>query len=194
MRSATRPGPRHAARLLAGAIGVLAAAGVLAPAAVAGAEVSGPCRISVDGVDVDGVDSSDPDTAVVVGPDDRFAMTFEAETGLRSYAIDIDYAGISWSVARGTDRGKADTTRTRYVSVADYRRYGVGLYRVSGRATLTDGRECEGAGLVRVAGSPLATAAGIGSGLVLVGGLAAVGAATVRARRGARQIIEGVRR
>lgn len=192
------PRPNHlgqARRAIGGLVaGLLLGAGaVLGSGAVAGAAITGPCDITVDGASIKDLSSSDPGDAIVVGPDDRFSVTFTADGDLQSHAIDLDYAGITWSVVDNNDT-KAVNTVTRYVSVADYRRYGVGLYKVSGNAVLSDGRTCEGAVLVKVTGSPFATAAGIGSGLLTLAGVAGIGAATVATTRGVRRgLVKGAR-
>ena len=187
--------PRRMRRALGGLVVGLAlgTGALLGTSAVAGAAITGPCDITVDGASIKDLSSSDPGDAIVVGADDRFSVTFTTEGDLQSHAIDLDYAGIAWSVVDSSDT-KAVNTVTRYVSVADYRRYGVGLYKVSGSAVLSDGRTCEGAVLVEVTGTPFATAAGIGAGLLMLAGVAGIGAATVTTTRGAhRDLVNGGR-
>jgi len=69
------------------------------------------------------------------------------------------------------------------VSVDDYLKWGVGLYKVEGEATGTPGWTCAGTGYVKLDGNPLSKPIGQGAaGLTIVGGLGVV-ASTFSKRR-----------
>ena len=161
--------------LLAGA--VLAGAFVLAMAGPAGATVTGNCSGTIDGVDVGPLSSSNPSDAVDVQSDQDITVAATAPGGIDTYKIKLEFAGIKWTVSKGTAN---DDTWSKVVKVSDYARYGVGLYRVHGVSTGT--ATCTGSALVNVDGFPLTTIAGIAGSIMTVGGVAGVVGATMRAR------------
>ena len=147
-------------------LGLLAAPlGVVFASSPAGAAISGPCRGTLNGIDVGPLSTSDPDAAIKVGKDDEIVVTASSSASIDSYQIELEYAGIRWTVADGDVNS---TSWTKNVRVSDYTRWGVGLYRVHAKST--GSAPCEGSVLVKVGGSPLTTAAGlVGLGLVGIG-------------------------
>ena len=124
-------------------------AGVLALAGAAAlAEVDGPCTATLAGVDVATRSSSNAKQAIVVGENDQIQATMAAQAGLSSHRIQLEFAGFRWTVSEDTDNGAAQAVES--VNVADYARYGAGLYKVVGSADLVNGQSCTGAVLVRV--------------------------------------------
>lgn len=151
-----------------GALVVMVGAG----GAPATAEVySGSCTASIAGVDVTDRSASDPGDAVDVGTADTVDVSATSAAPVEGYKVQLEYAGITWTVAKGE---ADDETWTRPVNVGDYSRYGVGLYKVHGISRGPGA--CAGAALVKVGGNPLATAAGLG-GLAL-GAMGLVGVAS----------------
>jgi len=168
-----RSGPARA-RLLAG-LGLVAAVVVL-PAAAAGAVISGPCTGTIKGEDVAPLSASDPKDAIEVGAKEDVVVGATSQQQIDRYAVQLEFAGVHWTVAEGTVDG---TSWSRTVNVSDYARYGAGLYRIHG---VSEGAAaCDGAALVKVSGSPLGTIAGLG-GLALAGiGAGTAGIAAVDA-------------
>jgi hypothetical protein len=147
----------------------------------AGASMDGPCRATIDGLDVASRSASDPAAAIDVDEGDVLVVAVESTSPVDDYRIQLEFAGVRWTVAKGA---ATDDGWRREISVDDYARYGAGLYRIHG---VSGGPEpCDGAVLVKVGGNPLTTPLG------LVGvAFAGVGAANTlrvarRARRGAR--------
>ncbi|TAK61116.1 MAG: hypothetical protein EPO22_08665 [Dehalococcoidia bacterium] len=157
---------------------ILCAAGLalawgLASVRTARAEISGPCGATLNGVDVKGVDSGDRGDDIKVGEHDRVPVTMTSATGFKSHKIQLEFAGRRWTVSEDTDDGS--TTFSDSVNVDKYATYGVGLYKVVGVATLTDGTTCTGAATVDVSGNPLATVAGaVAAGTVVLGTVGAL--------------------
>jgi hypothetical protein len=154
-------------RLLAGA-GVIVAC-LLVPflARPAGAEISGPCTASIAGTDVKGVSSSNPSDAIEVDKDAVVPVTSTSTAPITGYTVQMEYGGIRWTVASGKGDG---TGWSSTVKVKNYSRYGTGLYKVIGKSSGPGA--CSGAALIKVTGkSPLTTAAGAGSAVILAAGL-----------------------
>jgi hypothetical protein len=159
---------------LFGSIG-LALALPLALAAPAGAEVTGPCRGTIKGVDVATRSSAKPSDAILVGKKETIDVGATAATPIARYKIQLAFAGINWTVAKGKGNGNS---WSKTVNVSTYARYGVGLYRVSGVSS--GGANCTGAALVKVEGSPFGSVAGIAGAALSVIGIGAVAANGIR--------------
>ena len=142
------------------------------------ASMSGPCTAQVDGQDVAALSASDPGDAIDVEESDVVTVAAQSTGAIGSYKIQLEYAGIRWTVAKGQ---ASNNQWSRQVEVDDYARYGAGLYRVHG---VSDGTSpCDGSVLIKVGGNPLTTPLGIaGVVFVAVGLLNAV--LNVRGRRG----------
>jgi hypothetical protein len=152
------------------------------PAALA--EVEGSCTITMNGVDANTL--STPGDALEVGENDTIAIEATSETGkFTGHTVYLEYGGIKWKVDEAVDDGKSWTGS---VDVADYAKYGVGLYKVSGEST---GVECSGWAFINVSGNPLGTAAGAAAaGATAIGGALVVGSAMRASRRPRKKVQE----
>jgi hypothetical protein len=161
------------ARIARGSAGVgVAALAVPLFASTAWAETSGGCGATLNGVDVAGVRSGDRGDDIKVSKDSRVPVVMTSAAGFKSHKIELEFGSRRWPVSEKTDDGSTSFTDT--VNVDDYATYGVGLYKVIGVATLTDGTMCSGAATVDVSGNPLATVAGaVAAGTVAVATVAA---------------------
>src|SRR4051812_30631061 len=138
-------------------------------AAPASAAVTGPCESTVAGHRVRPLSETDPDDAIDVGSDDVVKVAATASSPITSYDVEMEYAGFTWRVAKGDTNG---TSWQRDVKVADYARFGVGLYKVR---AVSHGVDCTGAALIRITGrSPLTTVAGGGAAAVAAAALVGV--------------------
>lgn len=140
---------------------------LLAWAAPAPAQISGPCTATVNGQDV--ATATSPASAIEVGHDDTVTVAGTDSTGAPFTVIKLRFPPLPDVTVHdepnddGTDWGGS-------VAVSDYATWGVGLYQVSGG---TD--DCTGRAWIRVTGrSPFTTVAG-GVGLAL-GATGVVGA------------------
>lgn len=146
-------------------VGVVASAAIVAIPTTAYASMSGPCSGTVNGQDVAPRSASSPGDAIDVGNADQVVVQARSSSPIGTYRIQLEYAGIRWTVAKGES---SDNAWSRSVKVKDYARYGAGIYRVHGVST--GGGSCDGAVLVDVGGSPLTTPIGLAAvGLVLLG-------------------------
>lgn len=144
------------------------------------AEIDGPCSATIAGVDVGSVDSGNRDDDIEVSQDQSVAVSGAAAAGFASHKIQLEFAGRRWTVSDEEDDGSASWSDT--VNVDDYATYGVGLYKVIGVSTLTDGTTCTGAATVDVDGNPLTTVAGAAAaGVTAVGAIGALGSGVVAA-------------
>ncbi len=151
---------------------------VLLGSAPAGAAVTGGCTATIDGVDVGPLSATDPADAIKVDGDQDITVEAKSTGTIDSYKIQLEFAGIRWTVGKGTANGKS---WSKVVKVSDYSRYGVGLYSV--RGVSNGASPCTGAALVKVSGNPFTTVAGIVGSALTVLGVAGVATAGVRARR-----------
>ncbi|HLF16099.1 MAG TPA: hypothetical protein VI796_01530 [Candidatus Thermoplasmatota archaeon] len=146
--------------------GALTAIATLAPPA--SAAVDGPCTITIDGQDV-----SQSNAAIRVGPDENLAYVLDAETPIRSWRVVAHYGPLDIPVASQTfAEGGGLTHYDGTFSFESLRRYGTGIYEVSGDATLEDGRTCRVGLDVKLTGSVFSTPVGIAAvvGAVVGGG------------------------
>ena len=144
------------------------------------AEVSGPCVASIAGVDVAGVDSGNRDDDIHVDEHAQVVVGAVSPVGFESHKIQLEFAGRRWTVSEEDDNGSNSWTGT--VNVDDYA--SVGLYKVVGVSTLSDGTTCTGAAMVDVGGNPLTTLVGAGAAvLAAVGTVGALATTTVAATR-----------
>jgi hypothetical protein len=156
---------------------------LVATADAATAEIDGDCDATLDGEDVGSLSSTDLDDVIEVDAEDVVTVGAVADQPIDSYVVDMEFAGASWQVASGNGDGN---TWTDEVDVADYARYGVGVYRVS--AVSTGAGTCTGAVLVAITGkSPFTTPVGIVASVITVGGVGLISSALIDAlRRSAR--------
>lgn len=166
------PAPRRA---VAVALLVLATLASLALSAPAGATSEGPCTVSIAGENV-GSRSVGATSDPIIVPDDRpLSVTMRAERPITRLKVELEFAGIRWTVH---DRPSTGTAWASEVPVDDYAAYGLGLYKVIGSGT-GPGIDCNGAALVEVQGdtdlAALATPIGLaGLALALIGALGAL--------------------
>ncbi len=136
------------------AIAVLAAL-TLVPAAPA--EIEGPCQATIAGRNVAALDTGARGEPIVVAEDARVPVSMSSARPITRLKVELEFGGVAWTVHDAPTEG---TSWARVVNVADYSKYGVGLYKVVGRSE-GQGFTCAGAALVEVEGSPLRTPAGI---------------------------------
>lgn len=150
----------------------------------AGAQVTGGCSATIAGQDVGAARSAS--TAISVGADDTVTVSGTAPGPITGYTVYLSIGGRRFEAASGTVTDQ-DTTYTTTVNVADYARYGVGLYRLEADTT---GTVCSTWAYVKVTGRfPLATAAGaVGAAAT---GLGLFGMIRAAMRSGARSAVKG---
>lgn len=150
------------------AIAALAvAAGLVAPQP-ARAEVEGPCQGTIAGENVATRDTGPMGEPIEVREEARVPVTMSSQRPITTLTVEIEFGGLGWTVHDATTEGES---WTRTVDVADYSRYGVGLYKIVATSS-GQGFSCTGAALVEVDGNPLSTIGGlVGLGLAVVGGL-----------------------
>lgn len=192
-----QPAPVPVIPLVTIIVGVLAAAGAALFMSVssAHAEVEGPCGATIAGTDVGPLSSTDTGDAIEVDVDAEIVASMSSQQGFRSHKILLRFLGDVFparTVEERVDQGEASFTEN--VKVSDYAWAGVGLYKVSGKATLVDGSTCQGAALVKVTGrNPLTTVAGgvaAGAAVLSTVGALASGAAGAAGNPGP---LQGVR-
>lgn len=176
--------PRAHRHLVGRVLVGLAGAGLaLAAVALPGAAQTGGCTATIDGIDVRTAHS--PKSAIRVDADASVVVSGQAPGPITGYEVDLVFGPFSFRGADGTV-ASGETGYTTTVDVADYARYGVGLYRVEGRTT---GTVCEEWTYVEITGrNPLATVAGgVGAAATAAGlaGLAATAAGAAKARAAA---------
>jgi hypothetical protein len=166
MNPVIRRADRTALALAASLFAVFAA--MATAVSTASAEIDGPCGATVNGIDVETLDSSDTGDAIKVQKGGQVELTMSTTTGFESHEIELDYFGQRLPGDKRDDNG--DNFFSDFVDVDDYATAGVGLYKVYGVATLTDGDVCSGAVLIDVDGNPLTTiAGGVAAGAVAIG-------------------------
>ncbi|MBI5283495.1 MAG: hypothetical protein HY874_00230 [Chloroflexi bacterium] len=169
----------------------LGLAWALASVRTASAEITGPCGATLNGVDIASVNSGSRSDDIAVSEHGRVPVVMTSATGFRSHKIQLEFAGRRWTVSNQQDDGSK--TFSDSVNVDDYATYGVGLYKVVGVATLTDGTKCSGAATVDVGGNPLATVAGaVAVATVAAGtvGAVATGAGSLGALGGLEDVVK----
>ncbi len=169
----------------------LGLAWALASVRTASAEINGPCGATLNGVDIASVNSGTRSDDIGVSEHGSVPILMTSATGFRSHKIQLEFAGRRWTVSNQQDDGS--NTFSDSVNVDDYATYGVGLYKVIGVATLTDGSTCSGAATVDVSGNPLATVAGaVAVATVAVGtvGAVATGAGSLGALGGLEDVVK----
>lgn len=160
----------HALRIPLAALAMLTVAAIVVPSAAA--EISGPCEATINGQDVKSQGVGALDDAITVENDAVVPVTMSASSEISHLKIQIEFAGISWTVR---DKESNGTSWSSDVKVKNYAKYGVGLYKVVGSSS--GGVSCSGSALVKVKGNPLTTVAGIVGLIAALGGIAGVGGA-----------------
>ncbi len=162
------------AAILLGPVFLAAALAVLtASARTAHAEINGDCEAFLNGEGVASLNSAERSDDIHVTNDARVPFQMTSSKGFKSHKIQLEFGGRRWTVSSKQDNGEQEFSD--YANVQDYATYGVGLYKVVGVATLTDGSRCSGAATVDVDGNPLATVAGAtAAGAVALGTVVAL--------------------
>jgi hypothetical protein len=168
--------PSHALRIPLAAIAVLAIAAIVVPSAAA--EISGPCNATINGQNVKGRPTEALSNAIVVANDAVVPVTMSAGSQISHLKIQIEFAGMRWTVRDKASHGKSWASN---VDVGKYAKYGVGLYKVIGSSS--GGASCSGTALVKVKGNPLTTVAGIVGLIATLMGLGGIGGAVAMTMR-----------
>lgn len=156
-------------------VAVFAVVVMLVYASQAAATVGGPCTAEINGEDIGPREVGATSDPIVVSSDRPVSVTMASEQELRTLEVELEFAGIRWTVHDQPTTGRSWASE---VPVDDYASYGLGVYKVIGSST-GNGFTCEGAALIEVAGDnplePLATPVGlIGLALALFGALGAL--------------------
>lgn len=155
----------------------LVAGPVLLLSARAGAEITGPCTATMNGVDVNTIDT--PGTALEVPYDGTITIEVQSSGEITGHVVKLEpVGGVAFTADEGADDGNGWSGT---VDVADYATYGVGIYKVTGEATGPGA--CSGTAYVNVTGkNPLTTVAGaVGLAMTVVGAVG-VGASALAVR------------
>src|SRR5438445_572873 len=136
------------------------------------ADINGNCGATFKGVDIKGRGTSSAGDAIDVDNNEVVNVNMTSPAGFTSHKVELEIAGVSRTVSNQPDAG--DTQWSDTVNVKDYAWMGVGLYTVTGSATLSDGSTCSGSALINVSGFPLTTVAGGAAAAATIVGLAAV--------------------
>ena len=176
MRAGTRKRTRMRRRFALTGLGITGALYLLAGTSVdARAEVTNnglACTATIQGFNVDSLDSEDTSKAVEVAKSSSVTVSMSSQQTMTSYTVDLAFGFRGWQVADGDS---SQNSWSNVVKVNDYARFGIGLYRVVATSEGPSGT-CTMAALVRVTGNPVPdTVAGdVGAALSAlgVGGLA----------------------
>lgn len=160
--------PITSRRRLAVAVAAVAVLGTAVVAArPAGAQVTGGCSSTIDGVDV--ATAHNARDAIAVKASDTVVVSGTAPGPISGYQVYMAFGPTRFQVADDTVTD-GSTTWSSTVDVADYAVFGVGLYRIEAETT---GTECTGWAYVKVTDKfPLFTVAGAVGALLTLGGAA----------------------
>lgn len=158
------------------ATGLVASAMFALPAG-AGAAAEPGCTASINGFDA--YAASSPSDAVVLAEDQQVDVSGSMSSGPVTYSVEMEFAGIGWTVADGSASGNAWSDS---LEVNKYSKYGVGLYKVRVVASNAAGETCRLTTYVNVDGGVLSGTAGkVGVGVLAVGGAALIGSSIAAA-------------
>lgn len=166
----------HALRIPLAAVAVLTIAAIVVPSATA--EISGPCNATINGQNVKAQGTGAFASPITVQNDAVVPVTMSAGSQISHLKIQIEFAGMRWTVRDKPSHGKSWSSD---VKVKNYAKYGVGLYKVIGSSS--GGVSCSGSALVKVKGNPLSTVAGIVGLVAALAGLGGIGAAVATTMR-----------
>ena len=141
---------------------------------------TGLCRATIAGVDM--ASAATPSSAVEVDRNDFVVVQAVSVAPITSYKIQLEFAGVKWTVADGTANGRSFR---RAINVHSYAKYGVGFYRVIA-VTMGPGA-CSRSAYVKVVGAnPLSTDVGeVAAGMTALGVLGLVVASATAGAGGA---------
>jgi len=165
----------HALRIPLAAVAMLTIAAIVVPSAAA--EISGPCNATINGQNVKNQGTGAFADPITVENHAIVPVTMSAASQISHLKIQIQFAGMSWTVRDKASHGKSWSSD---VKVKNYAKWGVGLYKVVGSS---GGVSCSGSALVKVKGNPLTTVAGIVGLVAALMGLGGIGAAVAMTMR-----------
>ena len=165
----------HALRIPLAAVAMLTIAAIVVPSAAA--EISGPCNATINGQNVKNQGTGAFADPITVENHAIVPVTMSAASQISQLKIQIQFAGMSWTVRDKASHGKSWSSD---VKVKNYAKWGVGLYKVVGSS---GGVSCSGSALVKVKGNPLTTVAGIVGLVAALMGLGGIGAAVAMTMR-----------
>jgi hypothetical protein len=154
---------------------MLTIAAIVVPSAAA--EISGPCNATINGQNVKNQGTGAFADPITVENHAIVPVTMSAASQISHLKIQIQFAGMSWTVRDKASHGKSWSSD---VKVKNYAKWGVGLYKVVGSS---GGVSCSGSALVKVKGNPLTTVAGIVGLVAALMGLGGIGAAVAMTMR-----------
>jgi hypothetical protein len=154
---------------------MLAIAAIVVPSAAA--DISGPCNATINGQNVKNQGTGAFASPITVQNDAVVPVAMNAGGQISHLKIQIQFAGMSWTVRDKASRGKSWSSD---VKIKNYAKWGVGLYKVVGSS---GGVSCSGSALVKVKGNPLTTVAGIVGLVAALMGLGGIGAAVAMTMR-----------
>jgi hypothetical protein len=166
------------ARHLRGLAALALVAGLAVPGAPApaGAQISGGCTATIAGQDL--AAASSPSRAIEVGHEEVVEVRGIDPAGAAYTRISLRFPPLPAFEVYQEDHVPPGPDWGGEVAIADYARWGVGLYQIEGS---TD--HCTGTAWIKVTGrSPFTTVAGVAGTLVGLAGLAAVALSLVRVR------------
>jgi hypothetical protein len=176
---------RHNILRIAAAL-LLGVSAILALAQPAGAQATGPCTVIVDGQRLEAAES--PQLAIPVAADAVVAVLGQSLVPVTRADISVSVWPLSWTVTE--ESGAAIDHWGGSLSVAEYARFGSGLYEITATTDV-----CSVHGWVNVTGqSPLETVAGLVSlGIIAIGVITALGAILTGGRsHGVLAVVGGV--
>ena len=165
----------HALRIPLAAVAMLTIAAIVVPSAAA--EISGPCNATINGQNVKNQGTGAFADPITVENHAIVPVAMSAASQISQLKIQIQFAGMSWTVRDKASHGKSWSSD---VKVKNYAKWGVGLYKVVGSS---GGVSCSGSALVKVKGNPLTTVAGIVGLVAALMGLGGIGAAVAMTMR-----------
>jgi len=187
--------PRGRAMSVATLAVTLAIAGIalVSSAPPAYASVTGPCRVTLNGVDVAPL-APTADDAIIVDIDGDLTGRLEFPSEIDGGSIDVMYGGFAafnfqkWDDVVN-DEDAVDTgggAESRTVQTSVIARYAAGVYDVYGAVVFENGESCEVAFAFKIDAPPLEVPLGQGAaGAAALGLLGSLGVAIGRTREGA---------
>jgi hypothetical protein len=186
-------GRASSATAVVAVLAVAASAVLVATASPAYATVTGPCRASLNGVNVAPL-APTAEQAIVVDAEGELTGLLEFPSEIDGGSIDVMYAGFAafnfqkWDEVVN-DEDAVDTgggAESRTVQTSDIAKYAAGVYDVYGAVVFENGQSCEVAFAFKIDAPPLETPLGQGAaGATAIGILGTLGVAIGRTREGA---------
>lgn len=156
------------------------------------ATVEGPCTVTINGIDISGLQPTAAD-AIVVGEDDTLVGQVSHPSEWQAGSIDMHYAGFVVTIVDEfdevvNDEDAVDTGASvsqGSADVADLATYGTGVYAFYGAAVMESGAECSASFAIKLDKPPLETVAGVAAAATAaVGAVTAAGVAINGIREG----------